>query len=308
MVNIFLTISYSTRYISKTKSTMKKTLTILLSLFVFASVKAQIEIPQPSPSGSVYSKVGLTDVTIDYFRPSVKGRKIFGEGDAYLQPYGQTWRTGANSGSKLTLSSDAKIGGADVKAGEYLIFTVPGKDEWKFMLYSDLSIGGNVGAYNKENEVINISVKPTILTSTVESMTFNISDISEFGTSANIQLSWADVSIKVPLTVSYDEQVMASIEANTKVNPSNYVTAANYYLNAGKDLNQALEWINMYLAVGENGKQFWHVHTKAKILAKLGNNKEAKATAEKSIELAKAFDGGDFGYVKRNEELIASLK
>ena len=293
---------------SKTKSTMKKTLTILLSLFVFASANAQIDVPQPSPAGSVYSKVGLTDVTIDYFRPSVKGRQIFGEGDDFLQPYGQTWRSGANSGSKITLSTDVKIGDSDVKAGEYLIFTVPGKDEWKFMLYSDLSIGGNVGAYDKTNEVANVSVKPMTLSTPVETLTFDIADISENSTSANIQLSWANVSIKVPMTVSFDAEVMASIEKNTKVNPSNYVAAANYYLNAGKDLNQALEWMNMYLAVGDNGKQFWHVHTKAKILAKLGNKKEAKATAEKSMELAKAYPAGDFGYIKRNEDLIKSLK
>ncbi|MEQ8927037.1 MAG: DUF2911 domain-containing protein [Fulvivirga sp.] len=287
---------------------MRKTLTILLAVITCYATQAQIEIPQPSPAGSVYSKVGLTDVTIDYARPKVKGRKIFGEGSDFLQPYGQVWRSGANAGSILKLSTDVKIAGTDVKAGEYLIFTVPGKDEWKFMLYSDVSLGGNVAAYDKEKEVLSTTVKPMMLSTPVETLTFNISDISEDNASANIQLSWANVSIKVPMTVDFDETVMKSIEANTKVNPGNYVAAANYYLNAGKDLNQALEWMNMYLAVGENSKQFWHLHTKAQILAKMGNKKEAKATAEKSIELAKAFPSGDFGYVKRNEDLIASLK
>jgi tetratricopeptide (TPR) repeat protein len=110
------------------------------------------------------------------------------------------------------------------------------------------------------------------------------------------------------MKVSFDEAVMASIEKNTQVNPGNYTTAANYYLNNGKDLNKALEWMNMYLAVGENGKQFWHVHTKAKILAKMGNKKEAIATAKASLELAKNSERGDFGYIKNNEDLIASLK
>ncbi|MBL6448928.1 DUF2911 domain-containing protein [Fulvivirga sp. 29W222] len=288
---------------------MKKTLLTALALFCFiAGAMSQINTPQPSPAGSVYSKVGLTDVTIDYFRPKVKGRKIFGEGKDYLQPYGETWRTGANSGSKLTLSTDAVIADTKVPAGEYLIFTVPGKDSWNFMLYSDLSIGGNVSAYDKKNEVLNISVKPTSLSQTVETLTFNIADISEDNTSANIQLSWDDVSIKVPVKVEFDEVVMKDIAANTKVNPSNYIAAANYYYNTDKDLNQALEWVNMYLAEGENSKQFWNVHLKAQILAKLGKKKEAIETAKKSMEAAKAFPQGDFGYIKRNEDLIASLK
>lgn len=286
---------------------MKKILVAILAICMVYSVEAQIETPQPSPAGSVYAKVGLTDVTIDYFRPKVKGRKIFGEGSDYLQPFGQIWRAGANTGSKLTLSTDVMIGGKEVKAGEYLIFAVPGKDEWTFHLYSDLSLGGNVAGYKKENEVMMTSVKPTKLANMVESLTYNIADVSEDNSSANIELAWADVSIKVPMKVDFDKQVMASIEANTQVNPQNYVAAANYFLSAGKDLNKALEWMNMYLAVGENSKQFWHVHTKARILAAMGNKKEAKATAQKSLEMAKASPRGDFGYIKRNEDLIAGL-
>lgn len=268
---------------------------------------AQISTPRPSPEGMVSSTVGLTDVTIDYFRPKVKGRKIFGEGADFLQPYGQTWRAGANSGSKLTLSTDVILGGQTVKAGEYLIFTVPGKDEWSFMLYSDLSLGGNVAGYDKANEVLNVNVKPMMLSNPVETLTYNIADISEDNTKAAIEIAWADVSIKVPMTVDFDTDVMAQIEKNTKVNPRNYVTAANYYFNAGKDLEQALKWMDMYLAVGDNSEQFWNVHTKAQILAKMGKKKEAKATAEESLAKAKTNEQGDFGYIKRNEDLIKSL-
>ncbi|HNP19711.1 MAG TPA: DUF2911 domain-containing protein [Fulvivirga sp.] len=287
---------------------MKKTLLTMLAACLFMTVEAQITIPAASPAGSVYSKVGLTDVTIDYSRPKVKGRKIFGEGSDFLQPYGQLWRAGANAGSILTLSTDANIGGTDVKAGKYLIFATPGKTEWKVMLYSDLSLGGNVNGYDKANEVMSTTVKATTLSAPVEALTFNISDISEDNTSANIELTWANVSVKVPVKVSFDEQIMADIEANTKVNPANYVAAANYYLNTGKDLNQALKWMDMYLAVGENSKQFWNVHTKARIQAALGDKKGAKATAMQSMETAKANEQGDFGYIKRNEDLIASLK
>ncbi|MEM9896127.1 MAG: DUF2911 domain-containing protein [Bacteroidota bacterium] len=287
---------------------MKRITNVLCICMLLAySVTAQINTPQPSSAGSVSSTVGLTEVSIEYFRPKKKGRQIFGSGDEFLEQYGNIWRTGANSGSKLTLSTDVKIGGQDVTAGTYLIFTIPNADEWKFMLYSDLSLGGNVAGYDKSKEVLNISVKPIALDQPVETLTFQISDISEDNTSANLHFAWDRASFKVPIQVNFDEQVMASIEANTMVNPQNYLAAARYYLSTDKDLDQALTWINQYLEVGENSQQFWNLHTKARILAKLGEKKKAIKTAEESMKLAKEYSRGDFGYVKRNEELISSL-
>lgn len=289
---------------------MNRKITNLIALCILVSfgATAQINTPAASPAGSVSSTVGLTDITIDYFRPKKKGRMIFGTGDQYLEQYGNIWRTGANSGSKLTLSTDVKIGGQDVKAGEYLIFTKPGAAEWRFMLYSDVSLGGNTAGYDTKNEVLNMAVKPIKLNNVVETLTFNISDISEDNTSANIHFSWDNTSFKVPVTVDYDAIVMADIAAKTQVNPANYVAAANYYFTTGKDLNKALEWMNKYLAVGENSQQFWNVHVKAQILAKMGKTKEAIATANDSLAKAKASERGDFGYIKRNEDLLASLK
>jgi len=281
---------------------------IVICILIVASANAQITTPRPSPAGSVSSTVGLTDISIDYFRPKKKGRMIFGSGDDYLVKYGEMWRTGANSGSKITLSTDAKIGGENVEAGAYLILSIPGKDEWRFILYSDLSMGGNVSAFKKENEVINVSAKPMTVANSVEVLTFQISDISADNTSANIELTWDNVSVKVPVEVAFDEIVMESIAKNTVVNPSNYTAAANYYLETGKDLEQALKWMDMYLETGKNSAQFWHVHTKARILAAMGKKKEAIATAEDSMAKAKAREGGDFGYIKRNMDLISSLK
>lgn len=290
---------------------MKKTALLFCLVFVFAGLTkaiAQISIPQPSAKAKVETQVGLTDISIEYFRPSLKGRKIFGEGKDFLQPYGQLWRAGANSGTIIKLSTDAFIGGENVKAGEYLVFMTPNANEWEFKLYSDIKLGGNVNGYNPEKEVISVNVKPTTLNESVETLTYQISDISEDYTTANIHFAWENTSLKIPVEVDFDEMVMAQIEKNTKVNPSNYITAANYYFSANKDLNQALEWVNQYLAVGNNSAQFWNLHLKAQILAKMGEKKKAIETANKSIELAKNYAGGDFGYVKRNEDLIASLK
>ncbi|WMN10867.1 DUF2911 domain-containing protein [Marivirga salinae] len=289
---------------------MKKSILLFgLSILIIGTLelKAQINIPQPSAKAKVETTVGLTDVAISYFRPSVKGREIFGEGDDFLQPYGVLWRAGANSGSVLTLSTDAVIAGNKVEAGEYLIFMTPGENEWEFKLYSDLSLGGNVGNYDESKELISVIQEVEKLEEPVETLTYQISDISADNKSANIHFRWENVSLKVPFEVSYDELVMAQIEKYTKVDPGNLITAANYYYTNERDLKQALAWVNSYLAEGNNSAQFWNLHLKAKILAKMGDKKEAKKVAEKSIELAKKNSSGDFGYVKRNQDLIDSL-
>ncbi len=285
---------------------------LLLSLMMAAIMfiyqgNAQINTPQPSPKAKVESTVGLTEIGISYFRPGVKGRMVFGEGKDYLQPYGQLWRAGANSGTILSLSTDAKIAGKEVKAGEYLIFMTPGKDNFEFKLYSDLSLGGNVNGYDEAKELLTASAKAEKIEKKVETLTYLVSDISEDNTKANIHFMWENTSVKIPIEVSFDEQVMADIASKTRVNSSNLVAAANYYLATDQNLEQALAWMNTYLAEGNNSQQFWHVHTKAKILAKMGKNKEAKEVAMKSIEMAKASPQGDFGYIQRNEVLIKTL-
>lgn len=270
-------------------------------------VQAQIQTPQPSPAGSVSSVVGLTTVKIDYSRPQMKGRKIFGDGDAFLTPYGAIWRTGANNGTVISFSDDVTVEGTKVPKGEYLIFTWPGATEWTVSLYNDLSIGGNTAGYDKSKEVANFKVKSQKLAETVETLTMQISDIAEDSKSANVQIAWENTSVKFKVGVDFDAKVMASIEANTKVNPANLMAAANYYYAAKKDLKQALAWTNEYLAVGKNSEQFWNLNFKAKLQKELGDKKGALETANKSLELAKKAPS-DFGYIKLNEDLIKSLK
>ncbi|SMD31983.1 Protein of unknown function [Reichenbachiella faecimaris] len=268
---------------------------------------AQINTPAPSPAGSVSATVGLTEIEINYSRPQMKGRKIFGDSDA-LVPNGQLWRAGANAGTTVKFSDDVKIAGQDLAAGEYLFLATPGASEWEVVFYSDISLGGNVSAYDDSKAALKAKVKSSKLTETVGTLTYNISEISENSENANIQLAWENTAVNVPVQVSFDETVMKAIAENTVVNPRNLMTAARYYLSADKDLNQALAWVNTYLATGDNSTQFWNVHVKAQILAKQGNKKEAIKVAKESMAAAKAFEGGDFGYIKRNEDLIASLK
>jgi hypothetical protein len=292
---------------------MKKTKLTFLTFFAavlafsFSSI-AQIETPSASPAGSASAKVGLTDVEINYFRPQLKGRKIFGKGEAFLLQFDELWRAGANSGTKVKFSTDVKVGGKDLKAGEYLLLAKPGASEWSIIFYTDLSLGGNMSGYDESKSAAIVAVKPGKLTEAVNTLTYNVSDLSEDGTGANLELAWENTSVKVPVTVSFDETVMKAIAENTKVSPGNLISAAWYYFNNDKDIDQALEWVNTYLEDESKKSEFWNTHLKAQILAKKGDKKNAIKAANESMEMAKANEGGDFGYIKRNEDLIASFK
>ncbi len=283
---------------------MKKSLFILTLAFVSLLANAQVTTPQPSPAGSVSTTVGLTDVKIDYSRPRAKGRKIFGAEEGVVVPFGKIWRTGANSGTKITFSDDVKIEGIAVPKGEYLILSWPGATEWTISLYKDVALGGNTGGYDASKDAANFKVKADKLSEKVETLTFNISDIADDSKSAKVQIAWENTSVKFTIGVDYEAKVMKSIEASTKVNPNNYFQAAVYYLENGKDLKQALTWINE--ATKANPDAFWISYQKAKIQKALGDKAGAKVTATASLESSKKAENRD--YQMMNEELIKSLK
>jgi len=283
---------------------MKKILVVAL-LAICMAAEAQIQTPAASPAATVSTVVGLTDVKVSYSRPKAKGRKIYGDGADFLVPFGQLWRTGANNGTVITFGDDVKVAGKDVKKGEYLLLTIPGAAEWTVILYSDVAMGGNTAAYDQAKDAARFTVKPEKLTEKVETFTVGVSDIADNNTSANIQVAWENTSVKFPVTVDYDAKVMKSIETGTRVAPGNLIAAANYYFDNGKDLNKALEWITQGINTG-NQNAFWNIHTKAKIQSALGDKKGALATAQLSLEKAKAAES-DFGYIKLNEDLISKL-
>jgi hypothetical protein len=277
---------------------------LLLLLFVMSVVaSAQVQTPQPSPAASVSTVVGLTDVKIDYSRPSLKGRKIFGEKDV-MYPHGTIWRTGANAGTKISFSDEVKVEGITVPKGEYLIFTWPGATEWTVSLYKDIALGGNTNGYDKSKEAANFKVKSEKLTAPVETLTINIGDIAADSKSAKVQLAWEYTSVKFTIVVDYDSKVMKSIEASTKVNPNNYFQAAVYYLENGKDIKQALEWVNK--AAEANPTAFWILYQKARIQKTAGDKAGALATSKASWEAAQK--AGNRDYQTMNEDLQKTLK
>jgi hypothetical protein len=283
---------------------MKKFLCLIALAFLGLGVEAQVRIPAASPAGSVSTTVGLTDVKINYSRPRAKGRAIFGSAATVLVPYGKIWRTGANNGTRISFSEDVKVEGIAVPKGEYLILTWPGATEWTIALHKNVAMGGDVSKYDAAQDAANFKVKPEKLTEKMETLTFNIGDISDDSKSAKVQLAWENTSVKFTITTDYDKAVMASIEENTKVDPYNYFQAAVYYLENGKDLKQALEWVNK--AADGMQSPFWVLHQKAKIQKGLGDKQGAMATATASLESAKKANNRD--YQMMNEDLIKSLK
>jgi hypothetical protein len=282
---------------------MKNTFLILLMVAGLAA-EAQVLSPQPSSSSTVTNVVGLTDVKVEYSRPKAKGRKIFGAGPEFLVPFGKLWRTAANTGSKITFSDDVKFGGVAVAKGTYQLITNPGATEWTVILSNDMTLGGSTEGYDAAKDAAKVTVKSEKLTEKVELFTIEIADIAENSKTANLQITWENTSVKVPITVDYDAKVMKSIEASTKVNPNNYYQAANYYLDNGKDLKQASEWINA--AATARPDAFWITHTKAKILKALGDKKGAIDAATASRAEAEKQKNAD--YVKMNDDLIKGLK
>lgn len=283
---------------------MKKLFTSILVAACFLA-EAQVQVPAASPAGSVSSVVGLTTIKIDYSRPRVKGRKVFGEKDV-MHAYGEIWRTGANNGTKISFSDDVTVEGNKVPKGEYLIFSWPGAAEWTVSLYKDLSIGGNTEAYKPENEVAKFKVKTEKLANKVETLTISIDDIAADNKSAKVTLAWENVAFSFGVGVDFDAKVLKSIEDNTKISPNTYAQAARYYFDTDKDQKKALGFIDQ--AIAGNPNAFWNVHLKAQIQQKLGDKKGALATAQQSMELARKNPDGDFGYIKLNEDFIKTLK
>jgi tetratricopeptide (TPR) repeat protein len=269
-----------------------------LALLLGLSLSAQIRTPMPSPTAEFEQRLGLSSVSMEYSRPGVKGRDIFGD----LVPYGQIWRTGANAATTITFGEKVMLEGNEVEAGTYAIYTIPGEQEWTVMLYTDLSLGGNVANYDEENEYLRFQVESQELPMMFETMTFLINDIQD--DQAILNLMWAKTLVSMEIKLNVDEQVMASIEqVMNGPSPNDYFAAARYYYETDRDMEQALEWINMTL---ESAERYWIMTWKARILGKMERYKEAMATSEKAKEMAQ--EAKNMDYVRMNDEMMAEFK
>jgi hypothetical protein len=272
---------------------------LLTTSLINYSNAQQIQMPTPSPLCEFKQTVGLTDITVVYSRPSVKGRTIFGD----LVPYDKLWRTGANMATKVSFSEDVKIEGQDLAAGTYSFFTIPGKNEWTFIFNSVANQPGAAN-YDESLDVLRVKVKPETRQDGIETMMIGINGIRN--NHAYLFIGWENTIVGAKVEVNTDAAVMADIERamDPASDAGKYWAAANYYFETGRDLPKALEWIDKSIELGNN--RFWVVHVKAKIQQKMGDCSGAIATAEASKKMAQ--QAGNDDYIALNDKLISSCK
>jgi Protein of unknown function (DUF2911) len=278
---------------------MKKQLFHLLILChaVFIG-QAQIQTPAPSPSATEIQQIGLATVTIEYSRPSLKGRKMIG---STLIPFGKVWRTGANKITNLKLSTDVIIEGQKVAAGTYGILTIPNATDWTVILSKNPNQWGAYD-YKEADDLLRFKVKSEKLAIKEEHFTMAFTDFTK--TSAKVAIRWENTQVKFNIAHDPDAQIMAEIQTKTnasEVSNDTYFGAAEYYFDTNRDLNQALTWANK---VVEKEKEYWTYYLRAKIAAKLGKCDIATDDATKGLELAKKANDG--AYVINHTNVLKS--
>lgn len=271
---------------------MKKIILFVFVLSIAVSANAQIKTPQASTSQKITQTIGLTDVTLEYSRPSMKGRVIFGG----LVPYDKMWRTGANANTKITFSENVTIGGSEVKAGTYAIYTKPSAQSWEIYFYSDSSNWGTPQEWDDTKVIAKVKADIYPMPTDIETFTMSFDDVTN--DSANISFLWEKAYVAVPVTFNTDVAVSSSIE-KVMGGPSSgdYYTAAVYYLNTDKDINKAKTWIDKSIEMREK-PAFWYYRQQSLIYAKAGDKKGAIKAARTSLKLAK--EAGNDDYVALN--------
>ncbi|WP_408029992.1 DUF2911 domain-containing protein [Tenacibaculum xiamenense] len=280
---------------------MKKLLLTMFVAIVATNVNAQVKTPAPSPSSKMEQKVGLTDVTVEYSRPGVKGRTVFGN----LVPYGKLWRTGANKNTIVTFSDDVTIDGKELKKGSYAIFTKPGKSTWEVIFYSDTNNWGTPREWKDSNVALTTTAKVQAMPMKIETFTISFDDITN--NSAVLGILWENAYVGVKFNTPTEKGVEASIaKVMNGPSPNDYFSSAVYYLQEGKDINKAKNWINKAVDMTKDQPRFWYLRQQALILAKAGDKKGAIQAANAS--LAGAEKAGNADYVKMNKDFLAEMK
>ncbi len=280
---------------------MKKiALTLLLAsglIFSAQQADAQIKLPPASSTQFILQDLGISQVSVVYQRPNMKGRKIFGD----LVPYDQIWRTGANNATNITFQNDVKIEGQALEAGTYALFTLPGKEEWTIIFNKNAKQWGAY-TYDKADDVLRVKVKPRALTNPIETFTIAFEDVNDQNLKAC--LLWEKTKVSFLIEVDQKAEILASIDEAMRGEKKPYFQAAQYYYTHGLDIKKAAEW--MVEADKGNSKAPHIKYWKSLILAKAGDKKGAIKAAEEGLKMAKSQNNGE--YVKLNTQALEAAK
>lgn len=277
---------------------MKKLFLAITTLMISsAAFSQQLTIPRPSPTQKVEQAFATSKIIIEYSRPGVKGRTIYGG----LVPFDSLWRTGANSSTKIYFGEDVTVEGNRVPMGEYALYTIPGKQSWTMILSKDTSLWGSFG-YKKENDLARFNVKSQSLPFSLETFTIDVANIKP--NACDIDLLWDKTFVRMHVVADIDSKIMKQIDEAMKSDKPPYGQAAAYYYDNGKDLNKAYEWINK--GIETRPDNYGWMLTKARIELKLGKKAEAIATAQKAKELS--LKDNNLDDAKQAEAIIADAK
>ena len=276
---------------------MKKIIIALAIIIGNFTIEAQVKTPQSSPKAIIQQSVGLTDVEIEYSRPSARGRAVFGN----LIPFGKVWRTGANENTTISFSDDVIIDGKTLKKGKYSLYTVPKIESWEIIFYKTTDNWGNPEEWKEENVALRATVKPETLNKSVETFTIGISGLDN--NFAYLEISWENSYAALKFEVPTQKKATANIEkALSGPASADYFAAAQFLFQSNGDNAKALEYVNKSLEMAKD-KPFWYNRLKSLIQAKLGDKKGAIDSAKASLAAAEQAKNQD--YVKMNKDSIA---
>jgi len=278
---------------------MKRIIFVLATIIASYVLNAQVKTPQPSPHSTLTQVVGLTEVTVDYSRPSAKGRIIFGD----LVPFGNLWRTGANYNTTISFSEDIVINGTTLKKGKYAIFTTPKAEKWEVIFYTDSDNWGTPENWDTNKVAVLVNAIPVALNSSTESLTISVGNLTN--DSDTLDIAWEKTMVSVKFDVPTQKAALASIEkALAGPTAGDYFSSAQYFYQSNVDLNKALEYVNKAILMTKAGEDipFWYLRQKSLIQAKLGDKVGAIATANLSLAAATKAKNND--YIKMNNDSI----
>lgn len=280
---------------------MKKTMLAALLLTALSGF-TQIRMPAPSSTQKISQDFGLGKIELTYSRPNIKGRAMLKE-KSELVPLGEIWRTGANAATKLYFSDKVMMGGKLLDTGSYVLYTVPGKENWEIIMNKGINNWGTDG-YKESEDIVRFRVKSMKMAASVETFTMQFAKIQP--ESCELHIMWGNIAVAVPISTNVKDRIRVQIEKALNadpINPSAYSAAATFYFEWDKDNNKALENINK--ATMANPKAYWLFLQTARIQKALGDKVSAKASAEKCIVLAT--DAKNADYVRMAKELMATL-
>lgn len=239
---------------------MRKLLLTAFAVFTLFFADAQLKTPAPSPTQSIKQDFGLSAIELSYSRPGVKGRMIFGD----LVPFGKVWRTGANNATTITFGDAVTIGGVKVAAGKYGLLTIPDKKSWVIIITKQTDVTSPAD-YKAHQDLVRVEAKTMDMEDKIETFTIQFSNIKP--SSCELHIMWDKTAVSLPISADVETKVMAQIDQLMNKDNRPYFGAAMYYMDNGKDLNQALAWFDKAVEMQSNA--FWIHHQRANCLAKL---------------------------------------